>query len=163
MGGGEFCSDLLHIHHGMLLQWTSLDVGLKEGLLAQNNLCLSVSLVDPWPCAMALTGYLGICLGRRGLSTSVHGISLLLSWHALQWMSLDIGLKEGLLAQINFCLCRFHSWYKPRWFGSMVNGPNCGMRDVVRRLVPWHIWWIDGLWLEFCSVTWEYALDVEVS
>jgi hypothetical protein len=45
----------------------------------------------------------------------------------------------------------------------MVNGPNCGMKDVVRRPDQWHIWWIDSLWLEFCPVTWEYAVDVEVT
>ena len=44
----------------------------------------------------------------------------------------------------------------------MVNSPNCGMKDVVRRPDQWHIWWIDSLWLEFYPVTWEYAVDVEV-
>ena len=49
-------------------RWTSLDVGLKEGLLAQNNF---VSVRFSGGSMAFVPGSLGICLGRRGLSTFV--------------------------------------------------------------------------------------------
>jgi hypothetical protein len=43
-----------------------------------------------------------------------------------------------------------------------MNGPNRGMKDVVRRPEQCRTWWIDGLWSEFYTVIWESAVGVEV-
>jgi len=44
----------------------------------------------------------------------------------------------------------------------MMNGPNKGMKGVVRCPEQCHIWWIDDLWSKFYSVTWETTMDVDV-
>jgi len=61
----------------------------------------------------------------------------------------------------SLCLCLFHPWYKPRCFWSMMEGPLQGMKYAVRHPDRCHIWWIDGLWSEFYTVTWESAVDVD--
>jgi hypothetical protein len=43
----------------------------------------------------------------------------------------------------------------------MMEGPNQGTKDVVRHPDQCHIWWIDGLWSEFYTVTWESVVDVD--
>jgi hypothetical protein len=74
----------------------------------------------------------------------------------------NVSLMDELLAHPpSLCLCLFHPWYKPRCFWSMMEGPNQGTKDVMRHPDQCHIWWIDGLWSEFYTVTWESTVDVD--